>query len=925
MESKQTIKLHCMEKRTASGYVTFGSYWEKGALSISNFKNDGMDSFVLQNENKESIPVQSRITAWWPDGSIKWAAHTADASKMGQEVLLTAQIKDSGKNEDREFNLIGATINDNKKDSCSMITRRDDDWLYIDNGVLSLKVPTGKYKADTLAEDIFLNGKLRVKKASPVLYLEEQSQCEAIENFELDGQTKVVRAYCAQITSVTVEEDGPLALTIKAEGYYKKADTQKMRFCIRMYIHLNCAEIRFVHTFFFDGNEQTDFLKGLGIRFDTILKGRPYEHHIRFATDLSSDNINSASKDNRASMKHSFHEAAILLNSSYPRLQPDILEKQLRGETWQYPKDSDVEEAAANLPIWNRYFLYQDSADHYRIGKQTKPQCCVLSAAEGRRAHGAMEVCGENGGILLGIRDFWQKYPSGLEVTNLAGDNAACTAWFYSPEAKSFDFRHYDTRSYQMTSYEGFPWFGASPEGIAVTSECTLSVTSSLTKEGELRAFADHIEKPAVYVEAPESYHKKCAFGYWSLPERKTESEAFLENQLDQLFDFYKNEIEARKWYGLFDYGDVMHTYDPIRHCWRYDMGGFAWQNTELVPTYWLWLYFLRTGREDVFTVAEAMSRHCSEVDFYHFGPMAGIGSRHNVRHWGCSCKEPRVSMAGHHRIYYYLTGDARIGDAMADAKDADLSMKNITYFQQKDEKGPYVVIRSGPDWTSFLSNWMTQYERTLDPYYLEKIRQGIKDVSEMPFGLASGPSYRYEENGHLIYEGEDETSPNMHLQICMGGPEVWWELADMLGDETLRKLLSVYGGFYYLTPEQKKEKTHGLIEKRPFAFPWFASDIGAYAAAQTSDQELATTVWKNLLNALIKIGDESGFAPQIYAKDDEKKDLFEIPWIKTNFAAQWGLNTITTLEFLRDALPDTMDGMRKLIQDMPGNEFHRA
>ena len=78
-------------------------------------------------------------------------------------------------------------------------------------------------------------------------------------------------------------------------------------------------------------------------------------------------------------------------------------------------------------------------------------------------------------------------------------------------------------------------------------------------------------------------------------------------------------------------------------------------------------------------------------------------------------------------------------------------------------------------------------------------------------------------------------------------------------------------------------------------------------------------------LNALIKIGDESGFAPQIYAKDDEKKDLFEIPWIKTNFAAQWGLNTITTLEFLRDALPDTMDGMRKLIQDMPGNEFHRA
>lgn len=893
MESKQTIKLHCLENRVASGYVTFGSYWEKGILVIPNFKNGGMDSFVLQNENKESIPVQSRITAWWPDGSIKWVAHTADASKMGQEATLTAQIK------------LGE-VSEETAELVSMIIRRDDNWLYIDNGVLSLKVPTGKNKADTLAEDIFLNGKLRVKKASPVLYLEEQGN-ENSTNFDLDGQTKVTRAYKAAITAVTIEEDGPLALTIKAEGSYQHQNQNKMKFCIRMYINKDSSDIRFVHTFFFDGDEQTDFLKGLGIRFDTVLEGRPYEHHIRFAGELP------------------FKEAAILLNSSYPRLQPSVLKKQLDGKTWGYPADSDVEKAAADLPVWNRYFLYQDSADQYRIGKQTKPQCCVLSAAEGRRAHGAMEVCGENGGVLLGIRDFWQKYPSGLEVTNLADDNASCTAWFYSPEAKSFDFRHYDTRSYQMTSYEGFPWFGASPEGIAVTSECTLSVTSSLIKEGELRAFADHIEKPAVYVESPESYHKKRAFGYWSLPERKTESDSFLENQLDQLFDFYKNEIEARKWYGLFDYGDVMHTYDPIRHCWRYDMGGFAWQNTELVPTYWLWLYFLRTGREDVFTVAEAMSRHCSEVDFYHFGPMAGIGSRHNVRHWGCSCKEPRVSMAGHHRVYYYLTGDARIGDAMADAKDANLSLKNVTYFKQNDEKGGHVVIRSGPDWTSFLSNWMTQYERTLDPYYLEKIRQGIKDVSEMPFGLASGPSYRYEENGHLIYEGEDEKSPNMHLQICMGGPEVWWELADMLGDETLRKLLSVYGGFYYLTPEQKKEKTHGLIEKRPFAFPWFASDIGAYAAFFTKDKSLAKTVWKNLLNALIKIGDEAGFTPVCYATDDQKKAHMEIVWIKTNFAAQWGLNTITTLELLRDALPDTMDGVRKLIEEMPGNEFHRA
>ena len=245
MESNQTIKLHCLENRVASGYMTFGSYWEKGTLAIPNFKNDGWILSYYEMKIKKSIPVQSRITAWWPDGSIKWAAHTADASKMGQEAALTAQIK-SGEVSEETAELV------------SMIIRRDDNWLYIDNGVLSLKVPTGKNKADTLAEDIFLNGKLRVKKASPVLYLEEQGN-ENSTNFDLDGQTKVTKAYKAAITEITVEEDGPLALTIKAEGSYRNhsQNQNKMKFCIRMYINKDSSDIHFVHTFFFDGDEQT--------------------------------------------------------------------------------------------------------------------------------------------------------------------------------------------------------------------------------------------------------------------------------------------------------------------------------------------------------------------------------------------------------------------------------------------------------------------------------------------------------------------------------------------------------------------------------------------------------------------------------------------------------------------------------------------
>ena len=176
-----------------------------------------------------------------------------------------------------------------------------------------------------------------------------------------------------------------------------------------------------------------------------------------------------------------------------------------------------------------------------------------------------------------------------------------------------------------------------------------------------------------------------------------------------------------RNWYGMFNYGDIMHTYDPFRHSWRYDMGGYAWQNTELVPTLWLWLAFMRSGREDIFTMAEAMSRHCSEVDIYHFGPLKGLGSRHNVRHWGCSCKEARIAMAGHHRFYYYLTGDMRLGDVFEDVKDADeaiVTTDPLRFFFDKDKMNAPAHARSGPDWSSFCSDWMTQWERFNDDTY---------------------------------------------------------------------------------------------------------------------------------------------------------------------------------------------------------------
>ena len=82
------MELHNLENRTIGGYTTFGSVWKKNEVKDPKF--------TLLNGQGKKIPVQTRISAWWPDGSVKWAAHTADSEQMGDCVSLIPE-KNGGK------------------------------------------------------------------------------------------------------------------------------------------------------------------------------------------------------------------------------------------------------------------------------------------------------------------------------------------------------------------------------------------------------------------------------------------------------------------------------------------------------------------------------------------------------------------------------------------------------------------------------------------------------------------------------------------------------------------------------------------------------------------------------------------------------------------------------------------------------------
>lgn len=358
------------------------------------------------------------------------------------------------------------------------------------------------------------------------------------------------------------------------------------------------------------------------------------------------------------------------------------------------------------------------------------------------------------------------------------------------------------------------------------------------------------------------------------------------------------------------DYGDVMHTYDGERHCWKYDMGGYAWQNTELVPTLWLWYYFMRTGREDVFTMAEAMSRHTSEVDIYHFGKFKGLGSRHNVVHWGDACKEPRISMAGHHRfLYYMLGGDDRLKDIFEDVRDADYSTLEIDplrFFYNKEDMKMPTHARTGPDWASYCSNWFTWSEITGDFTYMDKIKTGLSDIKKSPMRMISGSNYEYDpRTGHLGYIGESAAGGS-HLAICMGEPQFWFELADCMEDEELKCMLVEYGRFYYLPPEEKERESGGLISSNGWSFPYMAAALAAYSARYGDNEALAGKVWDTLITELKKEDGRGGFNISTVRDYYNAPEIQEIKGVSTNFTSQWCLNVITSLELIGNKLANS-------------------
>lgn len=875
-------RLHWIGKTpTESKPVRFGIPFNKGEMKPNT-------PFTITTPDGEQLQADFWPTAYWPDGSVKWGGFAAVIPGGTESVLFT---KGGKKTQNNQSNL---TISETSAQIC------------ITSAGFAAYIPkTGNAIVDSLVID----GTRVAGQGQLVCTTQNQPYNEQLTQI-------TYHHYVSSVSNVTVERSGNVSAVVKIEGKYlydinqlqivpnpnneelqqPQPPTEWLPFTVRLYFFAGTEQVRMVHSFIYDGDQYHDFITSLGVRFEVPMREQAYNRHVAFATQdggVWSESVQPLNGRRVLSTSNLTDPQALTPAPEGVANATNLEYLQVAGLRIPEPEAFDERGQALlhHWAKWNTYRLSQLSDQGYTIRKRAHTGNMWIGTHGGQRAAGYAFAGDISGGLGISVKDFWESYPASLQVDSATHDVAYLTAYLWSPDAEPMDMRHYDDIAHDLNaSYEDVQPGMSTPYGISRTSVLTLIPERAYPGMAAVGTRAQQQAEDAPLVCTPEYLHSRRAFGVWSLPDRSNERRAQVESLLTDYLDFYMRVIDERHWYGFWNYGDVMHGYDPARHEWKYDVGGFAWDNTELGSISWLWYSFLRTARPDIWRAAEAMTRHTQDVDCYHIGPFAGLGSRHNVSHWGCGAKEARISQAAWYRFYYYLTTDEHTGDLMSAVADADQMLYTIDPMRLALPREQYPCtaparLRIGPDWVAYAGNWMTEYERTRNPKYLKKIQAGMKSISALPHGMFTGPGVLgYDPaTGILTYEGDTSIVSTNHLKLIMGGFEIMHEMLDMVPD---RKFAACY---------LDHNARYHLVTKNKFRI----SRLKGYGAYLLHDQQLAAEAWRDMWE-YSSTQQHYRFSAHTLMPPHVPQPLTESVETTTNDCALWSLDAI----YLQEVIP---------------------
>ena len=484
---------------------------------------------------------------------------------------------------------------------------------------------------------------------------------------------------------ITVEEWGPLRVSVCVEGYV--ADEDGRRFCpyvLRLHLHAGSTRVRVYHTFVFDQDPDRVVLRAIGLllplklgdELEVAFGGDDEPHRAR--TWQRAHLLQTSDQEYGVSLDGAPHGQGTRSPGWVSLSGPEATVAAVLRDLWQeYPKGVAVDQrGTVDLQLWPA----ECGEDLRFVTPWKEPPIRAKYEDELLDKLRANPTAGVNFKGFLGTADVPEDSAEGNQQS--------------LDEARAFAAKHLQDR--RVT------WGDTSigrPAGLAKTHELWLDFGSPASSHEQVAAFAASVQEPPLALPDP-AY--TCGTGALRFchPQDRTrfpDVEHGLEAMFDSLLD---GPIEECHLYGSIDYGDLVNGHGR-RHGNVYLMfrnePGFkatdlvGWMNNESNDECEnVWLAYLRSGERKYWHLAESYAEHIEDVDTVHAHPTdpgsVGLTRYHSMLHWGGGPSPSHTAIHGW-LLHYFLTGNRRALDVSARACDN---------FLRRQEGAGHVSNRSG-------------------------------------------------------------------------------------------------------------------------------------------------------------------------------------------------------------------------------------
>ncbi|MDR0902299.1 MAG: Tat pathway signal sequence domain protein, partial [Opitutaceae bacterium] len=235
--------------------ASFGVPWPQGAVA--------RDAAFTLSADGRALPVQTWPLAYWPDGSLKWSgvATVVPAGFAGTAKLSVARPSAAS-----------------APASGALRVTRDGRAIVIDTGALVCAIPGAG--GENLIDSLRI-GEREAARAGRLVCILQNGPAPEPDESAAPGR----EAFSSIVKSATVEQSGPVRAVVRLEGFHRGARSGRewLPFTVRLYFHSGQTAVRMVHTIVFDGDQEKDFVRGLGVRFDVPMREQARNRTVRFA------------------------------------------------------------------------------------------------------------------------------------------------------------------------------------------------------------------------------------------------------------------------------------------------------------------------------------------------------------------------------------------------------------------------------------------------------------------------------------------------------------------------------------------------------------------------------------------------------------------------------------------------------------------